>query len=607
VRTNTNSLPAPAPQTPDPRIASALDWCKRRGLRRFILAAPFELDPATLAFVRMQSRVCGILGWPGHQTVAAGGTDGVFLPDDSSWELPRSCPRTLVFIDGRGALTARMIAAALRRRVRNIVFAEGGYWRRRSVLALALGKLSSKLVGRCATFSAGFSAGGGLCQSLLDVGYRRSMLPTLAAAPLAFGDSPSIDSRGLPSGIVLACPTLVAGGAERQIVNTAVGLHALGLGPITVLVARLHNPPGNAFFLEHLLAAGIDVREVRSAETGLQRWLDTCRLAETTEGARTLSLLQRLPEAIRQEVLELGAEFFTRNPAVVHCWLDYSNVRAGLAAVCAGVPRILLSGRNVGPRHFCYIFEPFMRSAYRALLGCPGVVLSNNSHGGAADYAAWLGVEPERIPVIYNGLDLARMRRPTPQEVARFRQDHDIAPDALLVGGMFRLSSEKRPLLWLEVAALVANRQKDTVFLLFGEGSIGLAMQGFIDQHGLGGRVSILPPTQHSALALAAFDVLLLTSQWEGTPNVAIEAQAVGTPVVLTGGGGASEALAAARTGLFVERAEAGAMAQAILRLLADDRQRLSMAAAGPAFVEARFSMAKMLDTTRNLYESAFR
>jgi glycosyltransferase involved in cell wall biosynthesis len=83
-------------------------------------------------------------------------------------------------------------------------------------------------------------------------------------------------------------------------------------------------------------------------------------------------------------------------------------------------------------------------------------------------------------------------------------------------------------------------------------------MQRFIDQHGLGNPRAPLAPDSAQRLALAAFDVLLLTSQWEGTPNVAIEAQAVGTPVVLTGGGGASEALAAARTGLFVERAEAG-------------------------------------------------
>ena len=41
-------------------------------------------------------------------------------------------------------------------------------------------------------------------------------------------------------------------------------------------------------------------------------------------------------------------------PAVVHAWLDWSNVRAGIAAVLAGVPRIILSGRNLNPSNFFF-------------------------------------------------------------------------------------------------------------------------------------------------------------------------------------------------------------------------------------------------------------
>ena len=301
-------------------------------------------------------------------------------------------------------------------------------------------------------------------------------------------------------------------------------------------------------------------------------------------------------------MLELGAEISALNPAVVHCWLDYSNVRAGLAAVCAGVPRVVLSGRNVGPRHFPYIFEPFMRSAYRALLDCPGVVLTNNSHGGATDYAAWLGIDPQRIPVIYNGLDLARVRKPLRNSWRGFAGTTTSPPTPLLIGGMFRLSPEKRPLLWLEVAALVAEQRPDAIFLVFGEGPLRPTMQRFIDQHGLGARIRLLPPTRHSALALAAFDVMLLTSQWEGTPNVAIEAQAVGTPVVLTGGGGASEALEPGRTGIYVERDDPALIVTVLLGLLSGNHQRLSMAAAAPAFVEARFGMASMIEATRRVY-----
>jgi glycosyltransferase involved in cell wall biosynthesis len=596
------SAPTDAPSAPDPRIDSALAWCRARRVRRLTLAAPFNLDRATLAFIREQPEILAIVRWPGQEDAGSVEMSGLFLPDDYTWELPPGCPATLVFIDGPGALTARMITAALRRGVRTVVFTEGGAWCSKPLALLALDKLWSKLVAACVSAS---GPRGGLCQSLLDVGYRRSIRPALAAAPLAFSAqrlAESATTRDAPAGIVLACPTLVAGGAERQIVNTATGLRAAGLHPITVLVSRLHTPPGNAFFLDQLLAAGVDVREVRAAETGLQRWLDIRRLAQTPEGARTLALLQQLPQAIRQEVLDLGAEIASLNPAVVHCWLDYSNVRAGIAAVCAGVPRVVLSGRNVSPRHFPYIFEPFMRSAYRALLDCPGVVVSNNSLGGGEDYAKWLGIDPATIQVIYNGIDLSRLRRPSPAQLAQFRLDHGIAANAPLIGGMFRLSAEKRPRLWLEVAAHVLRTDPTAHFVLFGTGPLAPTTQAFIDSRGLGAHIRLLPPTPHSDLALSAFDLLLLTSEWEGTPNVAIEAQALGTLVVLTGGGGASEALIDGETGCFVRQPDAPTIADAVLRLVRDPSRRERYAHVAAQYARTRFGAERMLAETLRLY-----
>ena len=394
---------APLLEPVDPRIASALAWCAEQGVRRLLLAAPFELDAVTLEFVASRPEVCGLVRWPGQHGLPFDAGDSVFLPETYSWRLPTDCPPCILFIDGPGALTARMIIAAMRRRVRTVVFTTLGAWIRRPLPVLAATKLASKVAARC------IQAGRGPCQNLVDHWYRRALTPILAAAPLEFG--PRLVASQ-PNGIVIACPTLVAGGAERQIVNTAVGLRAAGMAPLTVLVSRLHSPPGNAFFLDRLLAAGVQVREVASPAGSLERWRTVQALAASTAGRRTLGLLRRLPQSLGQEVLDLGMELSNLNPAVVHSWLDYSNTRAGIAAVCAGVPRIILSGRNVSPRHFSYIHEPFMRGAYRALLARSSVVLSNNSRGGAADYAAWLGIDPARIEVVYNGVDLTALRRP---------------------------------------------------------------------------------------------------------------------------------------------------------------------------------------------------
>ena len=579
----------------DPRVASALAWCKRRGVRRPTVAVPFNMETsAAHALFRLleQGELRSLVLPQSDSGTVEAEALGAFTPTTYSWRLPRRLGRCILFMGARNALTAPMMAAALRRGVLWIVYWDLSRWRRSLLAVLALDKLLGKALGACERVRV---LGRSPCRNLMDRLYAAHIGGALAAAPLlAKAHRTPVASR-----IVLACPTLVAGGAERQIVNTALGLRTQGLTDVSVLVANLHTPPGNDFFLARLEAGGILVRDTAAAANGLLGWEQLAQGPwSSPDGEAALSHLKRLPTALIQDVVDLCTLFMELRPAVVHCWLDYSNIRAGLAAVAAGVPRVILSGRNVSPMHLPYIHEPFMRAAYRLLVAQPGVHLINNSRGGAHDYAAWLGLPADQIRVIYNGADLDGLQRATPAATRALRQGLGIPAAAPLVGGLFRFSDEKRPLLWLETAALVAKSMPDSCFLVFGAGPRQPDMERFIAERGLGQRVKLAPPTQDSALALCAFDLLLLTSQWEGTPNVALEAQAVGTPVVTTGGGGAREALDPGATGLYVDDGDAGRLAAAVCGLLNDSIQRAAMAAAAPGFVRSRFSMGRMLADT---------
>ena len=116
---------------------------------------------------------------------------------------------------------------------------------------------------------------------------------------------------------------------------------------------------------------------------------------------------------------------------------------------------------------------------------------------------------------------------------------------------------------------------------------------------GLSDRLQLLPPTTEVARALSAFDLILLTSKWEGTPNVAIEAQAVGTPIVLTGGG-AKEAIAHGTSGICVEQPDAHAIAEAAVRMLAAEIGMTHWIAVN--FVNERFAMSRMIKRPRSVY-----
>ena len=504
-----------------------------------------------------------------------------------------------MYVGGRDSITARMIRTALGRGVKTIAFWDLDRWGSRSVALLAADKLRSKLGALIQASIAQVGASTATGAALLEGRSRRRLTRLLGSTSQAL----PAPCTPVPGRILMACPTLVAGGAERQIVNTVLGLRRRGDADITVLVSHLFSPPGNAFFYDQLMGAGADVQEVQGPMSTLEAWVRSTepQVAQLTRQLRPL--LRKLPPETVQEVTNLYLSFRElQTQSVVHAWLDHSCVCAGLAALMAGVPRVLLSGRNVSPIHFPYILQPIMRPAYRAMATRPETVFVNNSHGGAADYAAWLGLEGAGFKVIYNGLDHAGVTRAAPDRIAEFRRHHGIPAQAALVGGMFRLSAEKRPTLWVDTLVRLATERDDIYGLLFGAGPMQSELAARLVQAGVADRVRLDPPTQESVLALSSFDLLLLASRWEGTPNVVIEAQAVGTPAVVCGDGGAREALSHGVTGLFVEQPTTDALAAAVSSLLDDDARRRRFADAGPAFVAERFGLERMLSETRDIY-----
>ena len=615
----------------DPRVSAALAWCRARGMAELTVAAPFRLPSTELDALLAQPEVSSILAFTPPPSATSPDLVGEFLPTEYTWRLPDFSGQHIVFIGGRDGLTARMIRVALLRRIKTLVFWDLDRWTQRSLYSLALHKISSRVwgvgqsvVSRASTLAAHAASRGMIGIETRLRGLRSSEKPSQAASAhprllsISLLQTPTrhrlnrlvskrtrplrISDRPMPNRIVMACPTLVAGGAERQIVNTAVGLRQVFDLNITVLVSRLFSPPGNDFFHRELTTAGVDVREVQSATSSAESWVQH-QTAQTELLLHQLQkLLTRLPPELTQELAETYLMLRELRPAVLHAWLDHSSVCAGLAALMAGVPRVILSGRNVSPLHFSYILQPYMHPAYRAMDKRPETVFVNNSRGGADDYADWLGIDPDRFQVIYNGVDLDVARDTSPERIRDLRLRHRIPDQALLVGGMFRLSAEKRPLLWIDTLTELAKQRADVFGLLFGAGPMEPELRARLEHGGVAERIILAPPIKDSATALAAFDILLLTSRWEGTPNVAIEAQAAGTPVVVSGGGGAAEALDHGKTGLFVEHSSNNDLVAALIALADDGDLRQRLGDKGPAFVGERFGLQRMLSETMQLY-----
>jgi glycosyltransferase involved in cell wall biosynthesis len=398
--------------------------------------------------------------------------------------------------------------------------------------------------------------------------------------------------------IVLVNSGLAPGGVERQIVNTLLDLERRIDRPSGLLGLRLGQDTELDFFKPALAGFSGFVRNAVS-------FADARRLLGAFLPRSAARRIERqtgwMPWDTREEILRLAAEFASLKPAVVHGWQDGSGIPAAYAARLVGVPRILISTRNVRPTNFIW-YRPHMYYSHRELAQCPEIVMINNSQAGATDYARWLDLPLDRFVVKRNGLDARSMRRAGAQAVAQLRARLGIPPDAPVVGSIYRLSEEKRPLLWIETAHEVGKIRPDCHFVIFGSGSMRKEIEVAAGRAGLAGNLHCPGTIADTALGLSLFDVFLLTSRAEGTPNVLLEASTLGIPVVATEAGGTREAIAEGVTGYLIEQAEPAVIAERILHILQAEDWRAGVQIAGPDFVQRRFGLDRMIAETLELY-----
>jgi glycosyltransferase involved in cell wall biosynthesis len=168
--------------------------------------------------------------------------------------------------------------------------------------------------------------------------------------------------------------------------------------------------------------------------------------------------------------------------------------------------------------------------------------------------------------------------------------------------GAFRLSPEKRPLLWLKVAAAAVAMRPSLKFVLAGDGPLRRQVEDEIKRLSLQAHVFLLGEIPDMAVPMAAADAMMLLSAQEGIPNVLLEAQWYGLRCLVTDAGGAREAISDGVTGIVLTEDEPTVLASWLMRMLDDQLLESSARIEGPPFLHKRFGTERMLDETWELY-----
>lgn len=143
----------------------------------------------------------------------------------------------------------------------------------------------------------------------------------------------------------------------------------------------------------------------------------------------------------------------------------------------------------------------------------------------------------------------------------------------------------------------------EAVFAVAGEGPERERLEAEARAAGVAGRFLLLGHREDTASLLAACDVFVLPSLYEGLPLAVLEAMAARRPVVATRVGGTDEAVRDEETGLLVPPQRPELLARAIGRLLDDADLASRLAASGADLVAREFSAARMVRETADLYE----
>lgn len=196
------------------------------------------------------------------------------------------------------------------------------------------------------------------------------------------------------------------------------------------------------------------------------------------------------------------------------------------------------------------------------------------------------GIDESRIVTIRNAIEAVQ----TPVEAgAQVRHRYGVAEDDCLVGVVGRFSPEKGHTHFIEAMRRLVSERPRFRAMLVGEGQEEQTLRDQVARSGLEDHVIFTGYQKDVSPFFRAFSLLVLPSLSEGMPNAALEAMAFGTPVVATRVGGVPEVVIDGVTGILVEAADPGALADAMKSLIDDAGRAISYGKAGMARVRSDF------------------
>jgi glycosyltransferase involved in cell wall biosynthesis len=208
------------------------------------------------------------------------------------------------------------------------------------------------------------------------------------------------------------------------------------------------------------------------------------------------------------------------------------------------------------------------------------------------------------VTLIPNGIDSKEFHPPNKSSREDAKKTMGLPLEAFLIGGVGRLVEQKNFELFLEVAARVVGLHPEALFIVAGTGPLEAELKEKADQLGLSDKVRFLGHVGDRVKLYHALDALLITSDFEGTPMVLLEAMASGLPVVASAVDGIAEVCTDGEDALLVSPGKIGGFTAALDRLIAEPKFGEGLGKSARRTVVSRFEIRRIAGSVGRIYET---
>lgn len=288
------------------------------------------------------------------------------------------------------------------------------------------------------------------------------------------------------------------------------------------------------------------------------------------------------------------------NPDIVHLHSSKAGVLGKIASYLNNIPCIY----NAHGWSFSMNVSYKKKKVYSLIekytsLFCDKIVnISDYEHNLAKQYNI---ASDKKMITIHNGIDIEKYdksnysRKDTLEELG-------IPQECFIVGMVARISEQKDPIKFIEIAKIVCSEIEDAYFVLVGDGELRNQVNKLIMKYDLNDRVKITGWVNDVNKYISVFDIGILTSRWEGFGLVLTEYMAAKKPIIASNVGGIPELIEDDYNGILVDINDTSKFVKSIIALKDNDTLKNKYVDNSSCILDDKFNIKNVVEKHNKLY-----